>query len=677
MTIVSRVNRATMDGNGVATTLAIDFPFHSVEDLIVIETIIATGAETTKALSTDYTVDGAQDDAGHFPDGGEITFTTPPASTVRMVVYRDPPMLQGVVLQETGKIPVKAAIESPLDKLTMIDQRLSERIDRALRLSDGDSLEMGRLPVKGVRASRYMGFDGDGNPTMMPTPTGLSTPIAQLAESPVADLPAAGSAGTLRKVTTGTRGIWMDTGAQWISINGGMANVKDFGAKGDNVADDSIAVQAAIDSVPDGGTVFFPPGTYRGSEWTAPSRVSLVGAGPEVSVLYNIGTSNEDLVTFADLATSNDELRFGRVAGLGLTGSASSGAGLVAENPYQFIVDQCRVYSNGGIGIDIKKGTGTSTYGQSVWITQSFVNFNRKGGIRLAPIGVASGADVIEIRNCSINQNGYYGVFLNRAIMARLVGCEFADYYYGSIIPAHQAVPVAINGGIAIVIDQGSFEGNEGQSGTPNSDIKCYWDGDAQTDGSNATQMLTVCNSTFKPPIANGDLNHIRFKENIGAHVFGNAFEGGGSGAVYAYEFAALLNNSGIVFGPNFYHSSLGGHSTGTMSGSYLWHDLLPGGITGTNQYTYGAQSYDVTTYSWWQRHTTNAHHNYRMYGDGSIARGLGAAAPDILFLIGAGSPEGVVTAGIGSIYQRTNGGANTSMYVKESGTGNTGWVAK
>lgn len=43
----------------------------------------------------------------------------------------------------------------------------------------------------------------------------------------------------------------------------------------------------------------------------------------------------------------------------------------------------------------------------------------------------------------------------------------------------------------------------------------------------------------------------------------------------------------------------------------------------------------------------------------------------------GAGSPEGAVTAGIGSTYQRTDGGANTSFYVKESGTGNTGWVAK
>lgn len=43
----------------------------------------------------------------------------------------------------------------------------------------------------------------------------------------------------------------------------------------------------------------------------------------------------------------------------------------------------------------------------------------------------------------------------------------------------------------------------------------------------------------------------------------------------------------------------------------------------------------------------------------------------------GANSPEGVVTAPIGSLFLRTNGGATTSLYVKTSGSGNTGWTAK
>jgi hypothetical protein len=45
--------------------------------------------------------------------------------------------------------------------------------------------------------------------------------------------------------------------------------------------------------------------------------------------------------------------------------------------------------------------------------------------------------------------------------------------------------------------------------------------------------------------------------------------------------------------------------------------------------------------------------------------------------LSGSGTPEGAITAPVGSIFMRTDGGAGTSFYVKQSGTGNTGWVGK
>jgi hypothetical protein len=53
----------------------------------------------------------------------------------------------------------------------------------------------------------------------------------------------------------------------------------------------------------------------------------------------------------------------------------------------------------------------------------------------------------------------------------------------------------------------------------------------------------------------------------------------------------------------------------------------------------------------------------------------LASGGPTINF--GSGTPEGAVTADVGSTFHRTDGGASTSFYVKESGTGNTGWVAK
>lgn len=45
--------------------------------------------------------------------------------------------------------------------------------------------------------------------------------------------------------------------------------------------------------------------------------------------------------------------------------------------------------------------------------------------------------------------------------------------------------------------------------------------------------------------------------------------------------------------------------------------------------------------------------------------------------LSGNGTPEGAVKASVGTLYTRLDGGTGTTLYVKESGTGNTGWVAK
>lgn len=67
--------------------------------------------------------------------------------------------------------------------------------------------------------------------------------------------------------------------------------------------------------------------------------------------------------------------------------------------------------------------------------------------------------------------------------------------------------------------------------------------------------------------------------------------------------------------------------------------------------------------------------------GDNAYAGGLkiNANFTEIFSKIrtGTGSPQGNLEAPVGTLYLRSDGGANTTLYIKESGTGVTGWVAK
>ena len=65
-------------------------------------------------------------------------------------------------------------------------------------------------------------------------------------------------------------------------------------------------------------------------------------------------------------------------------------------------------------------------------------------------------------------------------------------------------------------------------------------------------------------------------------------------------------------------------------------------------------------------------------YGNGLFVVRSGGQVTSLYERFGSGSPEGVVAAPVGARYSRTDGGAGTSFYVKESGgSTSSGWVAK
>lgn len=75
-----------------------------------------------------------------------------------------------------------------------------------------------------------------------------------------------------------------------------FVSVKDFGAVGDGITDDTVAIQAALNySASTGSVAFVPAGTYRHMGLTISDKVKLRGAGPESTKLINISVINDSI----------------------------------------------------------------------------------------------------------------------------------------------------------------------------------------------------------------------------------------------------------------------------------------------------------------------------------------------------------------------------------------------
>lgn len=134
-------------------------------------------------------------------------------------------------------------------------------------------------------------------------------------------------------------------------------------------------------------------------------------------------------------------------------------------------------------------------------------------------------------------------------------------------------------------------------------------------------------------------------------------------------------SNRPITINGNSYTiSTIDSATTATLTGNF--NEATASGLTYTLSGTYsnmlGPNRYVNTTgaftdYSLQSTSSTIALTNPR--GDvGTITRVSTGA------LFGTGSPNTVVTAPVGTIYHRIDGASGTAFYVKETGSGNTGW---
>ena len=160
MTISTTTNRASFAGNGSTTAFATGFKFFANSDLTVILVVDSTGVETTKTITTHYTVADAGVDAG-----GTVTMVTAPAVGETLVIVRAQAYTQGLDLVENDPFPSES-VEDQLDKNVIMAQQNDSALDRSLRQPAGDTADIDFLPPKVTRATKALGFDADGDPTV-------------------------------------------------------------------------------------------------------------------------------------------------------------------------------------------------------------------------------------------------------------------------------------------------------------------------------------------------------------------------------------------------------------------------------------------------------------------------------------------------------------------------------
>ena len=169
------------------------------------------------------------------------------------------------------------------------------------------------------------------------------------------------------------------TKATYSMINGAVVNVKDYGAVGDGITDDTAAIQAAIDSGALGLSVFLAPGTYKVTNtiFLRRNKVRIFGAGPGVSMVQFVnaaggilfsGDANKtaSLLTYSSCALENFEV-------------ISSGS---AANDATVVVDLTSFsYGHFNIEAQTRRVNGTIYYGQGNAGTSPYFNHIESTGL--------------------------------------------------------------------------------------------------------------------------------------------------------------------------------------------------------------------------------------------------------------------------------------------------------
>lgn len=486
-----------------------------------------------------------------------------------------------------------------------------------------------------------------------------------------------------------------------------VVNVKAplFGAAGDGATDDTTAIQEAIDAATTagGGIVYFPPGEYLVDTllFDAPN-ISLVGAGRFLSRI--VGTPASDYLLRKSSVTPRSGIR---IEGLGFDVTGATVSGCVRVQYVQdFTVRDCHFQSDGLWGMVIGAEAtdaairnyqvlvencsfagDTDTYEQLLILQTAHMTVR---DCRFSDIGAGGSGGIglgiyavnfnIAVENCNFlgtssawGKGSYYCIASQQV---RYKNCRFE-----SLLAGIEGANEDDNGhgatGRCLSLDvEGCFFTTGGTA------LRLGCVNGAQVRGNTFYRCHQSAIVITKTPVGSVNQNMAERISIVGNTFLENNFAGGPAPAnpaiwvIVNSTFDVDLTIIGNTFAddqgtPTQYHWL----ACEATTAGFLVGKIVMSGNVGTLRS--GGRTFTLSSAN------VGCYPSVKIYGNEDNVMDFTTHSPrlplgnGVDIIMCAGSPEGVVGADPGSLALDEGGGGGSTLYVKESGTGNTGWVAK
>lgn len=468
MSIASTTRKAgPYTGNGSTTVFPFSFKVFQASDLVITQTN-TSGVDVVLTLTTDYTVSlNANQDSN---PGGSITCVSAPASGYKITITSNVLQTQPVVLTNMGGF-YPSVINDALDRLTIFCQQILEKVSRTLTLPvsvvgvsttlpapiannliawNENASGLQSLDAAGLASVVAFGtakadiFSGNGSTTQFTltaspgAQNNLDVSISGVTQKPGIDYtwvsgtiitftsaPPVGTNNVLVRYLQGLPQGYTDSAASTFIQSGTGAvsrtsqdkmretvSVKDFGAKGDGVTDDTAAITTAISaSVAVGKSLFFPAGTYITSGIAAITNMSLVGEGATQTIIKLKNSTNSGLITSS--SSNIDDVYISNIRFDGNSSNNSAGDTLTIKGARPTFINVQVINSAGnGIVTDWNSSNGARVTGCCGFFSNIIIDSSQQSG------WIHNGASDCHFENILIidaglkTNNTYYGIHL-------------------------------------------------------------------------------------------------------------------------------------------------------------------------------------------------------------------------------------------------------------------------